>query len=510
MDDRHEALPEPADLIERLLAQVENMPPEQIRAVADQLMGARTLGFALPPRPDLRRPRREEVRTYRLRLDLAGAKPPIWRRLEADSHLSLAELHTAIQIAFGWYDYHLHRFALGGSVWDRDSQLFLCSQDLDNPEFEGDVDGLPEGDVRLDEVLTEAGDRLSYVYDYGDDWDLRIRLESVTERTADAAPVRCVGGRRAGPPEDSGGVYGYLDKLAAVEDTSDPEREELAEWLGSYAGGEPWDPAHFDAEEVDAELAGEFASAPRAAYHSPVLGELLTSVKGGPSADALKAVAVDAHLDEPAELSEQDAERLVRRYVWLLARVGDGLELTKAGHLRPADVRAAMDELGLDRTWIGKGNREELTWPVLSLRETAQRLGLVRKQRGELRPVKAVRAMAGDPLELCRHIATRLPLGKPGTSEPPAGAVLLALVAAERDVHGRDSDAYALIGSALTDLGWRVGQGDAVPSGAARQEAGATLDVLDQMEVFEPAAGLLRGSPTPAAVRFARLALRSG
>ena len=38
----------------------------------------------------------------------------IWRRLLVRSDSTLADLHYAIQMAFGWTDFHLHRFRLRG------------------------------------------------------------------------------------------------------------------------------------------------------------------------------------------------------------------------------------------------------------------------------------------------------------------------------------------------------------------------------------------------------------
>lgn len=70
-----------------------------------------------------------------------------------------------IQTTFGWTDSHLHRFATGPSVWDRTSQLYLCPFDVEEGD---DPDGIPEQDVRLDEVLVDVDERLRYVYDYGD------------------------------------------------------------------------------------------------------------------------------------------------------------------------------------------------------------------------------------------------------------------------------------------------------------------------------------------------------
>ena len=73
----------------------------------------------------------------RIRIDLDDAQPPIWRRLDLRSDLTLEVVHQVIQDAFGWTDSHLHRFAVGGSVWDRAAQLFLCPYDVAEGEDQG-------------------------------------------------------------------------------------------------------------------------------------------------------------------------------------------------------------------------------------------------------------------------------------------------------------------------------------------------------------------------------------
>ena len=159
----------------------------------------------LTPGPSRRRPRRAHAVTLQVRVDIVDASPPLWRRLELASDMQLDEVHAVLQIAFGWTDSHLHRFAVGGSVYDPASELFLCPFDVE----EGEDEGVPESDVRLDELLVEPGDELTYVYDYGDDWELRLRLEAVLDRS-DAAPrARATGGRRLPPPDDSGGIYAF-------------------------------------------------------------------------------------------------------------------------------------------------------------------------------------------------------------------------------------------------------------------------------------------------------------
>jgi hypothetical protein len=113
---------------------------------------------------------------------------------------------------------------------------------------------VPEAEVRLDEVLVEVGDTLLYEYDYGDGWEHRLKLEAVTDRADDDAPAVCVDGRRAGPPEDCGGIGGYEAMLAAAADPSNPDHADALERVEYYLGSSDFDPAHFGLAAVNQAL----------------------------------------------------------------------------------------------------------------------------------------------------------------------------------------------------------------------------------------------------------------
>lgn len=101
-----------------LVAGVNSNSPRQLAAGLGGLA-------ATPPdslrRPDLRRPSRTDDVIFRVRVDLDHSAPPIWRRIDLRSDQTLDVLHQVLQVAFGWDDYHLHRFSLGGGPFDRHS-----------------------------------------------------------------------------------------------------------------------------------------------------------------------------------------------------------------------------------------------------------------------------------------------------------------------------------------------------------------------------------------------------
>jgi hypothetical protein len=217
---RHSELPpELAEL-------VSSLSPDQLRELVPQLLAhgqERMLEEARRKPASRRRPRRDPE-TLVLRIDLAGAKPPIWRRVEVPSTLMLDQVHELLQLLFGWYDGHLHRFALGSSVWDRDAESFLSGYDLE----EGEQEGTPEAEVRLDEVLAEPGDVLRYVYDYGDEWLHTLKLEKVLRQPC--ARLRVLAGKHEAPAEDSGGIWTWNDDPDLEPLDVDELDEDVAEW----------------------------------------------------------------------------------------------------------------------------------------------------------------------------------------------------------------------------------------------------------------------------------------
>ncbi|MDO9538256.1 MAG: plasmid pRiA4b ORF-3 family protein, partial [Thermoplasmata archaeon] len=56
---------------------------------------------------------------------------------------------------------------------------------------------------------------------------------------------RCIGGKRAGPPEDCGGVSGYGELLKNLRNPKHKEHEEMWSWVGRE-----FDPEDFNPEDV--------------------------------------------------------------------------------------------------------------------------------------------------------------------------------------------------------------------------------------------------------------------
>jgi hypothetical protein len=172
---------------------------------------------------------------YQVKVTLHGAKPPIWRRLRLPASTTLAQLHQVIQVAFGWEDAHLHAFEAGGRRYSR-------------PDFESWDEAADEGKARLLDVASRPGVRLRYIYDFGDSWRHDLLVEAIRAPDGVGHAV-CLTGRRAGPPEDCGGVWGYADLCDILADPNHPDHAERLEWLDHRH-----DPDAFDKHAVNTAL----------------------------------------------------------------------------------------------------------------------------------------------------------------------------------------------------------------------------------------------------------------
>lgn len=189
----------------------------------------------------------------------------------------------------------------------------------------------------------------------------------------------------------------------------------------------------------------------------------------------IQRLVTDAELDQAVQLETAAAARMVRPYSWLLDRTGTGgIRMTDAGHLPPAEVSAAVGELGL-RTG-GPGRRESQVEPVRQLRESAQALGLLRKQRGQLLLTARGAGLRSDPAALWWHLAERMPLRTPGSGEVQPGLIALVCVAARATVM-----LNATIAWMLTALGWTNTDGSPLTGGQAAQAADGTRAVLGRL-----------------------------
>ena len=178
----------------------------------------------------------EMRKVYQIKITLKDIKPPVWRRLQVTSDTVLEKLHAIIQVAMGWSNSHLHQFIAGDTYYGEP-----------DPDYAGEMEN--ENGVTISQLVSGEGALFHYEYDFGDSWVHEILVEKILPLEKGTQYPVCIKGKRACPPEDVGGVWGYSEFLETITNPKDPEYDDMLEW----AGGD-FDPEVFDMEEVNKRL----------------------------------------------------------------------------------------------------------------------------------------------------------------------------------------------------------------------------------------------------------------
>ncbi len=160
---------------------------------------------------------------YQLKITLRDSRPKIWRRFLVDEDVLLSDLHKIIQTVMGWTNSHLHQFIKDETFYTvrmPDDDLW---DEMNNKDYKG---------IRLNELLRFVKNTIVYEYDFGDSWTHEIMLEKFRKPDNSIKYPICIAGKMKCPPEDVGGVYGYMRMLKVLRNPNDEEYESYINWLG--------------------------------------------------------------------------------------------------------------------------------------------------------------------------------------------------------------------------------------------------------------------------------------
>ncbi len=181
------------------------------------------------------------------------SKPPMWRELVIPADFNFSQLHYAIQAATGLMNCHLWQFQR--RAYQPDLQIGIPVKDeygYGLEEWTHDADKTP-----VTAFLAKKGDKLEYVYDFGDDWIFTVSVLEVMERDEDVAELKkwkC----DMQPIEDCGGVYEYCRLRDIAENISKIDKQTKKEVVAFY-GFDNFDmfAAWLDEANIDPEYISE-------------------------------------------------------------------------------------------------------------------------------------------------------------------------------------------------------------------------------------------------------------
>jgi hypothetical protein len=170
-----------------------------------------------------------------LRIELENIEPLIWRRVAVRTSINLKALHSVIQAAMGWLDYHLWEFAAG----ERKYGMLLPN----DPDWDERIENAAT--TKLSALLKGDVREVGYVYDMGDDWQHRIIVEKLKAGEPGAQYPQFLGGERRCPPEDCGSVPGYYEFLENIASKQNKKRKAALDWYGA-----PYNPDEINEQQI--------------------------------------------------------------------------------------------------------------------------------------------------------------------------------------------------------------------------------------------------------------------
>jgi hypothetical protein len=177
---------------------------------------------------------------YQIKITLREISPPIWRRVQVPSNMTLGDLHWVIQTAMGWTNSHLHSFTIDGVEYG-----MILPDELGFDDIETHDENL----VKLNKIIPGEKYKFPYLYDVGDSWEHDILVEKVLPVDPATTYPTCLQAKRACPPEDCGGTSGYAQLLEVMQNPHHDDYESMLEWLGGA-----FSPEAVDLQKINLEL----------------------------------------------------------------------------------------------------------------------------------------------------------------------------------------------------------------------------------------------------------------
>lgn len=216
---------------------------------------------------------------YQFYAELDDYKPKIWRRFQVTDNITVARLGYIIQVLFEMTASHLMAFEVPK---DENFRAYMRAKhpDMDTDNFmsifsAGDKEAIwryeiidedyeeypdPHRIVHTEEASTTSlrhavsheGEKMSFNYDFGDDWWVSLKLEKVFEDKALPGKElpRVLEGEGFGIVEDCGGVGGLENLAKAFRLKKGEDYAQFSEWLGI----DELDMAAFDLDDMNFRL----------------------------------------------------------------------------------------------------------------------------------------------------------------------------------------------------------------------------------------------------------------
>lgn len=145
---------------------------------------------------------------YQFRVSIIGI-PKLYRIIEASEDCTFEDLHNAIFDAFGRFDPHLYSFFITKSDTKNIRSIWRAPE-ITHPQntealFGFSDEKMSAAEAKIGNVGLSGKDIFHYLFDFGDDWWHRIRVQTIKENKntqKDIKIIKSVGKSPQQYPED--------------------------------------------------------------------------------------------------------------------------------------------------------------------------------------------------------------------------------------------------------------------------------------------------------------------
>lgn len=144
------------------------------------------------------------MRIYQFRVSIIGI-PNLYRIIEVSENCTFDDFHNSIFQAFDRFDEHLYSFFITG----KDTKYMRSIYDAPEITHPKNVENIMSfgkrkrstAKIRIGDVGLNKNDVIHYLFDFGDDWWHRIKVQNVSETNSEKKHMKLIKAVGESPPQ---------------------------------------------------------------------------------------------------------------------------------------------------------------------------------------------------------------------------------------------------------------------------------------------------------------------
>jgi len=144
------------------------------------------------------------MKIYQFRVSIIGI-PKLYRIIEASNNCIFDDLHDVIFQAFNRFDEHLYSFFITRKD-TKNIRAIYAAPEITHPMSVEDIMGFEKrkqstAKTRIGDVGLNENDVFHYLFDFGDDWWHRIKVQNIKETKSKRKHIKLIKSVGESPPQ---------------------------------------------------------------------------------------------------------------------------------------------------------------------------------------------------------------------------------------------------------------------------------------------------------------------